>query len=104
AVKAINEYSVANIYNYKSVVEIEIAGYNVIGGLLKEFVNAVIYPKQTKSEKLIKLVSKQFPITGKAEDRYSDIQSVVDFIAGMTDLYAIDLYRKITGITVPEIR
>jgi len=104
AVKAINEYSVANIYNYKSVVEIEIAGYNVIGGLLKEFVNAVIYPKQTKSEKLIKLVSKQFPITGKEENRYSDIQSVVDFIAGMTDLYAIDLYRKITGITVPEIR
>ncbi len=104
AVKAINEYSVTNIYNYKSVVEIEIAGYNVIGGLLKEFVNAVIYPKQTKSEKLIKLVSKQFPITGKEENRYSDIQSVVDFIAGMTDLYAIDLYRKITGITVPEIR
>jgi dGTPase len=29
---------------------------------------------------------------------------VVDFIAGMTDLYAIDLYRKITGITIPEIR
>jgi dGTPase len=29
---------------------------------------------------------------------------VVDFIAGMTDLYAVDLYRKITGIDFPRIR
>src|SRR5690606_16282596 len=62
-IKKINEYSIKHIYNYKSVVEIELAGYNVIGGLLKEFVHAVIYPKQSKSKKLIELVSNQFPIT-----------------------------------------
>ncbi len=100
----INEYSTKYIYNYKSVVEIEIAGYNVIGGLLKEFVHAVLYPHETKSKKIIRLVSKQFTITQKEEDIYKDIQAVVDFISGMTDLYAIDLYRKITGITIPEIR
>jgi len=53
---------------------------------------------------LIKLVSAQFPVNGKPGQVYSDIQSLVDFIAGMTDLYAIDIYRKITGITIPEIR
>lgn len=100
----INKFSVKKIYNYKSVVEIEIAGYNVIGGLLKEFVEAVLNPKASKSGKILKLVSSQFIITQKEENLYSDIQSIVDFISGMTDLYAIDLYRKITGITIPEIR
>jgi dGTPase len=100
----INKFSVKKVYNYKSVVEIEIAGYNVIGGLLKEFVRAVLYPKHTKSGKIIKLVPSQFPITRNPAKVYEDIQSLVDFIAGMTDLFAIDIYRKITGITIPEIR
>lgn len=103
-IKEINKFSVQYIYNYKSVVEIELAGYNVIGGLLKEFVHAVLHPTLSKSEKLIKLVSNQFTITNERRWVYNDIQSVVDFIAGMTDLYAIDLYRKITGISIPEIR
>jgi dGTPase len=103
-VKQINKFSVKYIYNYRSVVEIEIAGYNVIGGLLEEFVNAVLYPTRPKAAKLIKLVSDQFPITLDPKYLYNDIQSLIDFIAGMTDLFAIDLYRKITGITIPEIR
>ena len=103
-IDAINKFSVKEIYNYKSVVEIEIAGYNVIGGLLKEFVAAVLSPNLTKSAKIIQLVSAQFRVTQQPENLYGDLQSLVDFIAGMTDLYAIDLYRKITGITIPEIR
>jgi len=100
----INGFSVKYVYNYKSVVEIEIAGYNVIGGLLKEFVHAVLNPNLSKSGKIIKLVSRQFRLTEDKKDMYNNIQSLVDFISGMTDLYAIDLYRKITGITIPEIR
>ena len=103
-IDAINKYSVANVYNYKSVVEIEIAGYNVIGGLLKEFIHAVLNYSHTKSEKLLKLIPKQFPIKHDNHSLYNNIQSVVDYISGMTDLYAIDMYRKITGITIPEIR
>ena len=101
-IEAINKFSVKHVYNYRSVVEIEIAGYDIIGGLLKEFVKAVLQPRQARSFKLLQLVSAQFPL--KQEHVYDDIQSIVDFIAGMTDLYAIDLYRKITGITIPELR
>lgn len=103
-IQNINTFSYDHVYNYKSVVEIEIAGYNVIGGMLKEFINAVLNPQHPKSGKIIQLVSKQFPITQKRESLYHDIQSVVDFISGMTDLYAIDLYRKMTGISVPQLR
>jgi dGTPase len=103
-VKKIDAFSVQHIYNHRSVVEIEIAGYNVIGGMLKEFFGALLDPRSAKSEKLLQLISKQFVITGEPLRLYPDIQSVVDFISGMTDLYAVDLYRKITGMAFPQIR
>ncbi|HVU98246.1 MAG TPA: dNTP triphosphohydrolase [Puia sp.] len=103
-VKEIDAFSVQHIYNHRSVVEIEIAGYNVIGGMLKEFFGAILDPGNVKSEKLLQLISRQFAISRTPDRLYNDIQSVVDFIAGMTDLYAVDLYRKITGMTFPQIR
>ena len=103
-IRDIDAFSVRHIYNHRSVVEIEIAGYHVIGGLLNEFFGAVLNPRTAKSEKLLRLISGQFPITGAPDRLYYDTQSIVDFIAGMTDLYAVDLYRKITGMTFPQIQ
>ena len=103
-IKHIDDYSVKHIYNHRSVVEIEIAGYNVIGGLLKEFFEAIIEQKSAKAKKVLQLISPQFVVTGEPEKLYYDIQSVVDFISGMTDLYAVDIYRKITGISMPQLR
>jgi len=103
-IKKINHFSFEKIYNSRAVLEIENAGFNVIGGLLKEFVQAVMTPNELRSEKLLRLLPQQFLITKQRAFLYNDIQSVVDYVSGMTDLYALDLYRKITGITIPEIR
>jgi dGTPase len=102
-IKKIDAFSIRHLYNHRSVVEIEIAGYHVIGGLLKEFFGALLNPRSNKSEKLLQLISRQFVITGEPGGFYGDVQSVVDFIAGMTDLYAVDLYSKITGRSFPRI-
>ena len=80
--KIIDKYSYPYIYNQRAVVEIEIAGYNVIGNLLKEFFDAVINPASSKSKKLLQLISQQFIITGEKNKLYFDIQSIVDYIAG----------------------
>lgn len=101
--KTIDDFSVKHIYNHRSVLEVEVAGYNVIGALLKEFFHAILHPKSAKSQKLLLLVSQQFPITGKPEDLYLDTQAIVDFISGMTDLFAVDMYRKITGISLSQL-
>ncbi len=100
--KEIDKVSVKKIYNHKSVVEIEIAGFHVIGGLLKEFVSAVMNPGVAKSGKLLQLIPAQFGYH-PGNRLYENLQAVVDFISGMTDLYAIDLYRKITGIQIPGL-
>ena len=99
--KAIEKVSVKKIYNYSSVVQKEVAGYKVMGGLLEEFVPAYLKNNSKYHEKLIELIPKQF--LTKANDDYSKIQTVLDFVSGMTDLYAVELFRKIKGISFPSM-
>lgn len=97
-IRDIDAYSVTNIYNHRSVVEVELAGYNIIGYLLKEFVYAVMQPGSTKAKKLRNLIPAQFVISDNVNALFSNLQAITDFIAGMTDLYAVDMYQKMTGI------
>lgn len=99
--KKIEKVSVKKIYNYSSVVQIEVAGYKVMGGLLEEFIPAYLLNESKYHKKLVELIPKQF-ITSKT-DAYSKIQTVLDFVSGMTDLYAVELFRKIKGISFPSI-
>lgn len=102
-INKIDEISLRKIYRHQAVIEVEIAGYHVIGGLLNEFVSAVLAPKAAKSKMLLRLLPSQFTI--KQDDSlYQNIQRIVDYISGMTDIYAVDLYRKITGIEMPQLR
>lgn len=99
--KEIAKVSVKKIYNYSSVVQIEVAGYKVMGGLLEEFIPAYLQNKTKYHQKLVELIPKQF-LTTQTDD-YSKIQTVLDFVAGMTDLYAVELFRKIKGISFPSM-
>jgi dGTPase len=101
AMEELRKMSIRHIYNERSVVEIEIAGYKVLGGLLEEFVWAVLHPDSQYARKVLELIPGQFIYTGS--DTFTRIQSVVDFVSGMTDLYAVELYRKIKGLTFPGI-
>jgi dGTPase len=82
-------------------VEIEIAGYKIIGTLLEEFISAVIQPENLYRKKILSLLPEQYKT--ESGQLYHKIQSVVDFISGMTDIFALDLYRKINGISLPEV-
>lgn len=101
AMKAIEEISVDRIYNDPSVVQIEVAGFKVMGGLLEEFIPAVLDARSSFDKKIIQLIPRQF-ISDKP-DTYSKIQTVLDFVSGMTDLYAVELFRKIKGISFSSI-
>ena len=39
----------------------------------------------------------------QSESAYGRILSVIDYVSGMTDIYALDLYRKITGMNLPTL-
>ncbi|MCY1723519.1 deoxyguanosinetriphosphate triphosphohydrolase [Prolixibacteraceae bacterium Z1-6] len=101
AMKKVQEISITEVYGHRSVVEIEIAGYKIIGTLLDEFIEAIMHPEETYSKKILSLLPVQYKTV--EDTTYSKIQSVVDFVAGMTDVFALDLYRKIKGISLQGV-
>ena len=88
--------SVKHIYRHPSVVKIELTGFNVIGTLLEEFTDAVMNPDTPYNKKLLSLIPEQFKVN--TDDTYTKLQSVIDFISNMTDLYAVKLYKDLRGI------
>ena len=101
AMEQVKNVSLQKIYNDRTVVEIEIAGYKILGTLLEAFITAVIEPESFLSKKLLSLIPAQYQ--NQDQTVYGKIQSVVDFVSGMTDLFALNLYRKITGMELPGL-
>jgi len=96
---AIEAFSVEYIYNHHSVVEIENAGYNVMYELLSHFVPPVLKSDKSKSEeKAIKLIPNQFLYENGTD--YQKVLGILDYVSGMTDNYATELYRRIKGIEI----
>ena len=104
----IKDISVKEIYSYRSVVERETAGYEVLGGLLDTFITAVNQSAEgnlsIKNRNILKLLPKQFLSLNEKPDNdlYTRLLKITDFVSGMTDSYAVSLYRKIKGISLPD--
>ena len=96
ALEKCREFSLKNIYRHPSVVKVELTGFNVIGELLNEFVQAVVHPEKTYNKKLLSLIPEHFK--NDKDDLYSRIQVVLDYISNMTDLYAVQLYKDLKGM------
>ena len=101
AYKQCTKVAVEKIYRSRDVLDIELAGFHVISTLLELMIDAVQSPDKAYSELLINRVSSQYDI--KAPTLYGKIQAVLDYISGMTDVYALDLYRKIKGNSLPAV-
>ncbi|MCE2617310.1 MAG: deoxyguanosinetriphosphate triphosphohydrolase [Phocaeicola sp.] len=91
----------AKIYRSSFVVDVELAGYKVIYTLIELMIEAVLSPDKAYSSLLIKRASSQYDVN--APTLYGKIQAVLDYISGMTDIYALDLYRKINGNSLPAV-
>lgn len=89
------------IYCSKEVLDIELAGHRVITTLVDLMIDAVRFPEKAYSQLLIQRVSSQYEV--QAPTLYGKIQAVLDYISGMTDVYALDLYRKINGNSLPAV-
>jgi len=90
--------AIHEIYKHRSVVKVELTGFNVLGTLLDEFMSAILHPESDYSVKILSLIPAQFAVEGHSF--YQKAMSVVDFVSGMTDLYAVDLYKDIKGINL----
>jgi dGTPase len=91
------------VYIYRKVLEIESAGFEVIGGLLREFLHS-LKDDSNKAKKVKSLLSKNYIVEqcDTSDQWYEAVLHVVQFVAGMTDTFAIDTYRTIKGIRLPN--
>lgn len=95
------DVSYKKIYKTKDVVDIELAGHRIIGFLLDTFISAVEEPNAKYSKLILSRIPEQYE--KDAPTLYQRILAVLDFVSGMTDVYALDLYRKITGMSLPTV-
>ncbi|MGM0554481.1 MAG: deoxyguanosinetriphosphate triphosphohydrolase [Pseudomonadota bacterium] len=107
------------VYEHVEVQQVCAAGYSVIGGLLDIFHRAVHETAEAEVEgarpsrhasTVAKLVPEQFlyqydPESGHRQritEPYLLLLNLTDFIAGMTDGYAVSLYKQLTGMALPH--
>ena len=101
AYKRCEDISYKKIYHSKPVLDIELSGYKIMETLMDVFIGAAINPDRFYSQQLIRRVSSQYDI--HSENLETRIMAVIDYISGMTDIYALDIYQKINGISLPII-
>jgi len=96
-----SETAFKRIYRSPVVLDVELAGFKIISTLLEHYVEAVLNPDKAYSKKLLFSIPEQYDT--QSVDIYRNVMAVLDYISGMTDIYALDLYRKITGIHIPGV-
>ncbi len=98
AYAACSDLSWDRIYCAPDVVDIELAGNRIITFLMETLVDAVLNPELNYSRLLLSKVPRQYDV--EADTLYGKIQAVVDHVSGMTDVYALDLFRKLNGMSL----
>jgi dGTPase len=101
ALKNIKEISVKKVYNHRTVVEIELAGFHILSSLLDKICPALLNPNDDYSKKVQGLIPKQYIPTNASS--YQGLMAAADFVSGMTDIYALELYQTFEGISIPGI-
>ena len=103
ALKDVQTISVEKIYGHDTVIQIEIAGFNVMSELLQMFIPALLKKSPShKEQKVLKLFPYQFTEFEQTESAYVKVMNALDFLSGMTDEYATEIYRRLKGIVIPH--
>ena len=105
-------------YSNEEVIQLELLGDSVLNGLLDKFISIVNNPQNTKDlrtyeGKIYNLISENFKYycclieleNGKRSlkeftevDLYNQLLLITDYISGMTDSFALNLYKKLIGV------
>ena len=101
AYAACSDMAYKRIYCAPYVVDVDLAGHRIISYLLDVLIDAVLHPDKNYSKLLLSKMPRQYEIG--ADSLYGRIQGVLDHISGMTDVYALDLFRKLNGHSLPAV-
>lgn len=95
------------VYRARPVIEIEACGFEVISGLLDAFYNKCVEVKMTPQKQgqvRARTLLGLMPPTAICLSQlapYDQALLVTDYVSGMTDSFAVELYQRIRGISLP---
>jgi dGTPase len=98
----INDVSLRSIYTAPNVIHIEAAGFEVLGGLLDKIAPALVKDRDDRSDgesKLLQLLPNEYK---RGHTRYERLLAATDYVSGMTDSFALRLFRRLRGIELPR--
>jgi dGTPase len=109
---ALGDIAYRYAFTSRGILEMEVAAGSILNFLMDHFVPAVLYydtdvPLQMLEKKLVRLISENYRQTyhlyareAKTEEGrlYLRLLLVTDFVSGMTDSYARDLYQRLNGM------
>lgn len=101
AYRRCEEVAAGRIYHCKEVTNVDLAGYHIIYTLLDLMTDAVMAPEKAYSGLLLAQVPSQYEVRHPRIGHR--LMAVLDYLSGMTDIYALDLYRKINGHSLPSV-
>ena len=101
AYEACSTFAFEKIYRSRDVLDVELAGYRIFSHLIDTLTEAIISSDHTYSKLLLRGIPSQYDTA--ASTTYGKLQCVLDYISGMTDVYALDFYRKINGMNLPDV-
>lgn len=100
----IRHFSHKNIYTSRPVVEIQVAGHRVLNGLMQIFCQSIAnHFDNDRLSRYDEMILALLPSRYRRYNHslYQQLLGVCDYITGMTDSYAVSLYKKLTGISLP---
>lgn len=101
--EAIAHISQSQIYSTPAVLEVEAAGFEILGGLLDKITPALFTVEAERSplqRKIAEIVPRQF---SQGTSSYQRLLGVTDYISGMTDTFALSMFRRLYGMELPGI-
>jgi dGTPase len=98
ALDAVEAACLEHCYRARDVLKMELAGAEAIQGLLDIFVRALLEPRSLRGAHQRRLRPMVIEDTG---NRYEQLVRITDHVAGMTDNYAVRLYRELRGMRYP---
>ncbi|MBQ4356147.1 MAG: dNTP triphosphohydrolase [Bacteroidales bacterium] len=100
-------FCIEHIFSISSIYELELLGHNVLTALLDFFTDCLFVRGKQYRRRAVKLLSDNILQVALMEigaatfddlPDYYKLRVVVDFLTGMTDRYALNFYRKVSGI------
>jgi len=104
--EACKKFAGESIFSTKRKLEIETASFEILGTLLQEFTKAMLDFEQhqgqmkslsAKNMRLLKMMDIPLKYVG---NRYQHLMQVSDFVSGLSDRSAVDLFKTIKGISL----